>query len=138
MKIRRRQGAGRADYSPTAGLHFDDEEFESRIVWIWTTARSGSTWLLKMLTHPLKLVDSGQDPEDLLGFLPPRTWQGTVDAIPVDTTFVSNHLLPLAGSADYTDDLMPITFSAALGIRNRGNYFFSPSTRTPGVPRCVA
>jgi peptidoglycan-N-acetylglucosamine deacetylase len=126
MKLRRRQGVGRADYSPTAGLHFDDEEFESRIVWIWTTARSGSTWLLKMLTHPLKLVDSGQDPEDLLGFLPPRTWQGTVDAIPVDTTFVSNHLLPLAGSADYTDDLMPITFSAALGIRNRGNYFFSP------------
>ena len=126
MKIRRRQGAGRADYSPTAGLHFDDEEFESRIVWIWTTARSGSTWLLKMLTHPLKLVDSGQDPEDMLGFLPPRTWQGTVDAIPVDTTFVSNHLMPLAGPADYSDDLQPLTFSAALGLRGRGNYFFSP------------
>jgi peptidoglycan/xylan/chitin deacetylase (PgdA/CDA1 family) len=106
-------------------LHFDDQEFESRIVWIWTMARSGSTWLLRMLTHPLKLVDSSADAEDMLGFVAPRTWQGTVDAIPVDTTFISNHLLPLAGAADYSDDLQPLTFSSALGLRNRGNYFFS-------------
>ena len=79
-----------------------------------------------MLTHPLKLVDSSQDPEDLLGFVAPRTWQGSVDAIPVDTTFVSNHLMPLSGQAEYTDDLTPITFSSALGLRNSGNYFFSP------------
>ena len=125
MRLRRHR-QGRSGYSPTGGLHFDDEEFESRIVWIWTTARSGSTWLLRMLAHPLKLVDSSQDSEDLLGFVAPRTWQGTVDAIPVDTTFVSNHLMPLSGQADYTDDLSPITFSSALGLRNRGNYFFSP------------
>ena len=87
---------------------------------------------------PGKLVDSGQDPEDLLGFLPPRTWQGTVDAIPVDTTFVSNHLLPLAGSADYTTYLIPITFSAALLHWNGATTSSRPSTRTPGVPRCVA
>jgi peptidoglycan/xylan/chitin deacetylase (PgdA/CDA1 family) len=117
---------GRKGYSPTGGLHFDDEEFESRIVWIWTMARSGSTWLLRMLSHPLKLVDSSKDPEDMLGFVAPRTWQGTVDAIPVDTTFVSNHLLPLAGPTDYSDDLVPLTFSSALGLRGRGNYFFSP------------
>jgi hypothetical protein len=79
-----------------------------------------------MLTHPLKLVDSSNDPEDRLGFVAPRGWQGNVDAIPVDTTFVSNHLMPLAGQADYTDDLEPVTFSAALGLRNRGYYFFSP------------
>jgi hypothetical protein len=125
VRLRRRR-SGRAGYSPTVGLHFDDQEFESRIVWIWTTARSGSTWFLRMLAHPLKLVDSSRDPEDLLGFVPPRSWQGSVDAIPVDTTFVSNHLLPLSGQADYTDDLMPVTFSSALGLRNRGNYFFSP------------
>jgi hypothetical protein len=79
-----------------------------------------------MLTHPLKLVDSSQDPGDRLGFRVPRTWQGSIDAIPVDTTFVSNHLMPLSGQADYTDDLSPVTFSSALGLRNRGNYFFSP------------
>ena len=120
-----RQRAGRGGYSATAGLHFDDQEFESRIVWIWTMARSGSTWVLRMLTHPLRLADSSKDPEDLLGFLAPRTWQGTVDAIPVDTTFVSNHLLPLAGAADYSDEGAPLTFSSALGLRERGNYFFS-------------
>ena len=58
--------------------------------------------------------------------MPPRTWQGTVDAIPVDTTFVSNHLMPSAGWANYYEDLMPVTFSAALGLRKRANYFFSP------------
>jgi hypothetical protein len=79
-----------------------------------------------MLAHPLKLVDSSEDPEDLLGFVAPGSWKGSVDAIPVDTTFVANHLMPLTGQADYTDDLLPITFSSALGLGNRGNYFFSP------------
>jgi peptidoglycan/xylan/chitin deacetylase (PgdA/CDA1 family) len=106
-------------------LHFDDQEFESRLVWIWTMARSGSTWFLRMLTHPLKLVDSSQDPEDMLGFVAPRTWQGAVDAIPVDTTFVSNHLMPLVGAASYNEDFEPVTFSAALGVRKRANYLFS-------------
>jgi hypothetical protein len=77
-----------------------------------------------MLTHPLKL-DWSKDPEGSLGFVAPRTWQGTVDAIPVDTTFVGNHLLPLAGSAEYSDAGVPLIFSSALGLRERGNYFFS-------------
>jgi hypothetical protein len=121
----RRQRAGRRGYSPTAGLHFDDEEFESRIVWIWGTARSGSTWLLHLLSHPLKL-ESSNDPQDLLGFVAPRSWQGTVDAIPVDTTFVSNHLLPSFGPADYTEELAPVTVYSALDMWDRCNYFFSP------------
>jgi peptidoglycan/xylan/chitin deacetylase (PgdA/CDA1 family) len=123
---RRRQSTKRGGYSPTAGLHFDADEFESRIVWIWSTARSGSTWLLRMLSHPLKLVDSSEDPDDMLGFVAPRTWQGKVDLMPVDTTFVSNHLVPFHGTADYSDDLVPLTFASALGLRNRANYFFSP------------
>src|SRR3954454_7607758 len=121
----RRQSTGRDAYSATAGLHFDDEEFESRIVWIWSTARSGSTWLLRMLSHPLKLIDSSQSEEDMRCFLSPRTWQGKVYLIPVDTTCVWKHLLPLHGSADYSDDLAPVTFSSALGLRDRANYFFS-------------
>jgi peptidoglycan/xylan/chitin deacetylase (PgdA/CDA1 family) len=79
-----------------------------------------------MLCHPLHLVDSSHDDEDLLGFVPPRAWQGKVDLIPVDTTFVSNHLMPFHSGADYTDDLVPLTFAVALGLRNRANYFFSP------------
>ena len=123
MRLRAPRG-GRGGYSATAGLDFDDQEFESRIVWIWTMARSGSTWLLQMLAHPLKL-DWSQDSEDPLGFLAPPAWQGTVDAIPVDTTFVANHLLPLAGGASYSDKLVPLTFSSALGLGKRANYFFS-------------
>ena len=123
MRLRTRR-AGRGGYSATAGLPFDDQEFESRIVWIWTMARSGSTWLLQMLAHPLKL-DWSHDSEDPLGFLAPPAWQGTVDAIPVDTTFVANHLLPTAGAENYSEDLVPVTFSSALGLRKRANYFFS-------------
>ena len=102
-------------------------------------ARSGSTWLLHMLSHPLMLrgvavvghgsagpeLDWSKDPHDLLGFVAPRSWQGTVDAIPVDTTFVSNHLLPLFGPADYTDELEPVTVYSAHKMGDRGNFFFS-------------
>jgi len=109
-----------------AGLHFDAEEFESRIVWVWSTARSGSTWLLRMLSHPLHLIDSSGDDDDYLGFVPPRAWQGKIDLIPVDTTFISNHLVPFHSGADYSGDLVPTTFASALGLRNRANYFFSP------------
>lgn len=125
MRFRRKR-AGRDGYSPTAGLHFDPDEFESRIVWVWSTARSGSTWLLRMLSHPLHLVDSSESDDDYLGFVPPRAWQGKVDLIPVDTTFVSNHLMPFHGGADYSDAGVPMTFASALGLRNRANYFFSP------------
>jgi hypothetical protein len=132
MRIRG-QKAGRRGYSPTAGLHFDDEEFESRIVWIWGAPRSGSTWLLQMLGYPLK-VELNNDPRDLLGFVAPPSWQGTVDAIPVDTTYVSNHLLPSFGPADYTDDGTPITVSSALAMGDRSNYFFSPRYRDAWHP----
>jgi hypothetical protein len=77
-----------------------------------------------MLTHPIKL-DWRDDAPDALGFVAPRTSQATVDAIPVDTTFVTSHLLPTAGMANYSEDLVPLTFASALGLSNRANYFFS-------------
>jgi hypothetical protein len=113
-------------YSATAGLPFDDRELESRLVWIWSPARSGSTWFLRLLSHPLKLVDSRDDPDDRLGFWVPPSWQGKVDVIPVDTTFIANHLVPLSGTTDYDESWSPVTFTSGMGIRERGNYFFSP------------
>jgi hypothetical protein len=66
---------------------------ESRIVWIWGSPRSGSTWLLQLLADPLD-----PDPEDQLGFrLPEALPSAGVDAIPVDETFISNHLAPALG-----------------------------------------
>ena len=122
MKLRR-QKAGRDGYSATAGLHFDDEEFESRLVWIWASPRSGSTWFLHMLSHPLKSWTEGTG--NVHGFVTPEDWQGAVDAIPVPTTYVANHLLPSAGKANYSQDLVPLTFASALGLSKRANYFFS-------------
>ena len=122
MKLRR-QRTGRGGYSATAGLHFDDEEFESRLVWIWASPRSGSTWFLHMLSHPLKSWTESTG--NVHGFVTPEDWQGAVDAIPVPTTYVANHLLPSAGRANYSDDLVPLTFASALGMSKRANYFFS-------------
>jgi peptidoglycan/xylan/chitin deacetylase (PgdA/CDA1 family) len=119
-----RRFARHGSYDPAAGLPFDPDELESRLVWIWASARSGSTWFLRLLSHPLKIADSRDDPDDYLGFQAPPTWQGTVDAIPVDTTFLANHLVPVSGRG-YTDAGEPATFSAALGLPNRANYFFS-------------
>jgi hypothetical protein len=93
-------------YSPTAGLPFDDAELESRLVWIWGSPRSGSTWLLEQLCHPLipdvsaasgvrvrsRSVSGGnEDP-------PP------CDALPVDESFISNHLAPAFGEPIEVDD----------------------------------
>ncbi len=90
---------------------------------MWSPPRSGSTWLLQMLSHPLSPWTKGVG--NVLGFVTPESWQGTVDAIPVLTTYVGNHLLPTAGAENYTEDLVPLTFSSALGLGKRANYFFS-------------
>ena len=42
-------------HSSGAGLRFDLDAFESRLVWIFGSTRSGSTWLLRLLCHPLTL-----------------------------------------------------------------------------------
>jgi hypothetical protein len=112
-------------YSASAGLPFDDDELESRLIWIWTSARSGSTWLLRLLSHPLRLVDGSQSPGDMLGFRVPAHFSGPVDVIPVDTTFLANHLAPLAQSVTYDATYTPVTFGMFPGMAERPNYFFS-------------
>lgn len=64
---------------------------ESRLVWIWGSPRSGSTWLLKLLSAPLD-----PDPELPLGFRAPEPADPPepADSVPIDETFLSNHLAP--------------------------------------------
>jgi hypothetical protein len=112
------------EYSPTAGLPFDDEELEARLVWIWTSARSGSTWLLRLLAHPLRLGDAPNDPEAMLGFHAPEGWGGKVDVIPVDTTFIANHLAPPVGTVPYDASGNPVTFGSFPGMAGKPSYFF--------------
>jgi hypothetical protein len=44
-------------------VSFDDAELESKLIWIFGSPRTGSTWLLEMLCHPLKV-----DPNSDVGF----------------------------------------------------------------------
>lgn len=108
-------------YSPTAGLPFDDEELESRLVWIWGSPRSGSTWLLRLLSHPLTLDDRAP-----LGFHQPPRWRGSVDMLPINESFLTNHLAPLVQGALYTESWKPMTLSVLFDLDTRPNCFFSP------------
>jgi hypothetical protein len=77
-----------------AAPHFDDERFESRLTWIFGSTRSGSTWLLRLLCHPVTL-----EPDDGLGFrLPAAVRGGTpVDVLPVNEFLLGHHLAPRTG-----------------------------------------
>jgi len=93
-----------SSYSPTAGLPFDDEELESKLVWIWGSPRSGSTWLLELLCHPFQM-----DPKSQIGFKWREGWGGTVPALPVNEFQIGAHLAPgiygdSAGDATVEDD----------------------------------
>ena len=70
-------------------LPFDDEDLESRLVLIWGSPRSGSTWLLEMLCHPFRM-----DPDVDLGFRPPPEWDGDVLTLPVNEFQIAAHLAP--------------------------------------------
>ena len=76
------------------GLSFDDVAFESRLVWIFGATRTGSTWLLRLLCHPLTL-----DPKDGLGFSLPDIASGgpPIDVLPVNEFLLGHHLAPRSG-----------------------------------------
>ena len=105
-------------YSATAGLPFDDVDLESRLVWIWGSPRSGSTWLLEQLCHPLKLRFSAP-----AGFTAnvrqddsrSRREKG-FDVVPVDEPFIANHLAPAFGDpVEAGDRFVPATPNNRLG-----------------------
>jgi hypothetical protein len=110
---------GRPAYSATAGLPFDDEELESKLVWIWGSPRTGSTWLLEMLCHPLKV-----NQEQPLGFSWPESFRGRAPALPVDEFLISWHLVPSQGrTLEIDEELRPGTLNRFLG--HHPSYAFS-------------
>ncbi|HEX6460193.1 MAG TPA: sulfotransferase [Thermoleophilaceae bacterium] len=84
-----------------AGLSFDDDAFEARLVWIFGSTRSGSTWLLRLLCHPLTL-----QPQDGLGFsLPAEAGVAPpADVLPVDEFLLGHHLAPQVGDPTKAPD----------------------------------
>jgi hypothetical protein len=77
-----------------APLEFDDEALEANLVWIFGSPRTGSTWLLEMLCHPLKV-----DPNSDVGFKWREGWQGEAPALPVNEFLISSHIVPGNGVA---------------------------------------
>jgi hypothetical protein len=108
-----------ANYSATAGLPFDDEELESKLVWIWGSPRTGSTWLLEMLCYPLEAEWS-----EPLGFSWPEDWRAPVPALAVDEFQISSHLAPHQGEVvDIFDTPYPATLSSL--FQRSTSYAFS-------------
>ena len=106
-------------YSATAGLPFDDEELESKLVWIWGSSRTGSTWLLEMLCHPLEPKRS-----EPLGFSWPEGWKGEFPALAVDEFLISSHFVPHQGGViDIFDAPYPATLNSL--YQRRSSYAFS-------------
>src|SRR5919201_5104315 len=83
------------------GMSFDDDAFEARLFWIFGSTRSGSTWLLRLLCHPLTL-----EREEGLGFSLPEAARGgaPVDVIPVNEFLLGQHLAPRTGEPVKRDD----------------------------------
>ena len=120
-----------AGYDPDAGLPFDAAAFERRIVWIWGSPRSGSTWLLRQLCFPLF-----PDPEATTIFRPPAasgSWPRPFDTIPVDESFISNHLSPaFADPREVDGSYVPGTINNYLG--ERPVYAYSRAYRAVWAP----
>jgi hypothetical protein len=123
--------AGLSDYSADAGLPFDAGELESRIVWMWGSPRSGSTWLLRQLAFPLV-----PNPEATTIFDSPADqdgWTRPFDVLPVDESFISNHLAPaFADPREVDGDYVPGTINNYLG--KRPVYAYSDAYREVWAP----
>ncbi len=95
-------------------------ELEPRLVWMFGSPRSGSTWLMQLLTHPLVSADdapSGVTRLDAPGAGPPR-------AIPINEPYAQHHVAPALFQERPEDD--EFSFSTLHAFRHAGaNYFLS-------------
>jgi hypothetical protein len=69
---------------------FDDRAFESRLAWIFGSPRTGSTWLLRLLTFPLQLTTKRPS-----GSIMPRKASVQPVAVPVNEPYLPSHLTPV-------------------------------------------
>lgn len=105
------------------GLRLDDVAFESRLVWIFGSPRSGSTWLLDLLVHPLT-VSGGWSESDLGVARREAPEAGAPQAIPINEPYVPQHLTPpLFQDQAASGDLGLVTLNSFR--HGQPNYFFS-------------
>jgi hypothetical protein len=112
------------DLSSTALAGLDPclEDLESRLVWIWGSPRSGSSWLLDQLAHPAHPNVRARSGISLLpGESPPA---GGCEVLPVDEPFIANHLAPaFADPLERDGRLEAATLNRELAAS--GSYAFS-------------
>jgi hypothetical protein len=68
---------------------FDDRAFESRLVWMFGSPRTGSTWLLHLLTFPLRVTAERRS-----GSTMPRKAPVKPLAVPINEPYLPHHLTP--------------------------------------------
>ena len=108
---------------PIAALPFDGPAFESRVTWIFGSPRTGSTWLLRMLVHPLT---AGEEPSGLK-----RKGRGTATpareiVVPVNESHLPLHLTPRGKlRVEAGDQSDPDQFLLNSRHLHRPSYFFS-------------
>ncbi len=107
MRLRIRRSAETSD-----GLPFDPDELESKVVWIFGSPRTGSTWLLEQLCDPVRPDDSQP-----MGFAAPdRRGAAPFDALPVNEFAVSLHIAPAFDDPIQANGrLVPATLNNYLG-----------------------
>ena len=108
---------------------FAGEDLEPSLTWIYGSPRTGSTWLLELLCHPLAL---DLDPASELGFAWPDDLAEPARALPIDGLQISAHLAPAVFGHSVDTEVMeeedgtalPRTLNRQAG--ERGTYALSP------------
>jgi hypothetical protein len=94
LKLLRRRTASHFTHEQLESLDqtspSDDRAFESRLVWIFGSPRTGSTWLLRLLTFPLE-PDVGSP----CGSAMRRRSRVRPAAVPIDEPYLPQHLSPI-------------------------------------------
>ena len=95
------------------------DELESRLVWIFGSPRTGSTWFLELLAHPVRL-----EARDPLGFRAPADPGRPIDVVPVNESLLPSHLMP-PQAEDAPARRQPRIRVHADTFGDLGAYFFS-------------
>lgn len=105
------------------GLPFDARALESRLTWILGAPRTGSTWLLRLLIHPWILARGTMS--GMRAPLPGRR-RTLPNVVPIDETYLLNHLAPLRPFPDRLSEQPPTDAFVVNGDRRDDpGYFFS-------------
>lgn len=78
----------------------DAAAFEERLAWILGSPRTGSTWLLKLLVHPLTLARTPTGVSAPVGL----SRRDRPDIVPINESHVSRHLVPVSRSPEEGED----------------------------------